>query len=168
MPRGARVPADPALPAKAPRESASEIVQQVFPEDANHVGNVLGGRVVHLVDIAGGLAAMRHAGRVVVTAHIGEVDFREPIHVGEFVIARASVVFAGRSSVDVHVEVFAENPLTRQRRLTTRATVTYVAIDAEHRPAPVPPVRPESDEERRLHDAAERAYRARRRPAKAT
>jgi uncharacterized protein (TIGR00369 family) len=148
---------------KAPRESASEIVQQVFPEDANHVGNVLGGKVVHLVDIAGGLAAMRHSGRVVVTARIGEVEFREPIHVGEFVLARARVVFAGRTSVEAHVEVFAENPLTRRRRLTTRASVTYVAIDGRGRPVEVPAVRPETDEERRLFEAAQAGYATRRR-----
>jgi acyl-CoA hydrolase len=152
-----------ALPAKAPRETAAEIVQQVFPEDANHVGTVLGGKVVHLIDIAGGLAAMRHAGNVVVTARIGEVDFREPIRVAEFVLARARVVFAGHSSVEVHVEVFAENPLTRERRLTTRASVTYVAIDARQRPVPVPALRPESDEEKRAFEEARRAYEARKR-----
>lgn len=154
--------APPPPPGKPPRESASEIVQQVFPQDANHVGNVLGGKVVHLVDIAGGLAAMRHAGRVVVTAHIGEVDFRAPIHVGEFVLARAKVTHAGRTSVDTSVEVYAENPFTRQRRLTTRATVTYVAIDEAGKPAPVPPVLPEGDDERRAFDEARAAYERRR------
>ncbi|MCA1814671.1 MAG: acyl-CoA thioesterase [Halobacteriales archaeon] len=155
------------LPAKAPRESLAEIVQQVFPEDANHVGNVLGGRVAHLVDIAGGLAAMRHAGRVVVTARIGELDFREPIHIGEFVLARARVVFAGRTSVEVHVEVFAENPLSRERRLTTRAEVTYVAIDDARKPVAVPAVRPESVEEKRLFEEAKAAYDSRKRNARA-
>jgi uncharacterized protein (TIGR00369 family) len=148
---------------KPPRESASEIVQQVFPQDANHVGNVLGGKVVHLVDIAGGLAAMRHASRIVVTARIGEVDFHEPIHVGEFVVAKASVVFAGRTSIETAVEVFAENPLTRQRRLTTRAAVTYVAIDAAGKPVEVPPVLPEGGEERRAYEQAQAAYEQRRR-----
>lgn len=153
----------PAKPqGKPPRESAAEIVQQVFPQDANHVGNILGGRVVHLVDIAGGLAAMRHAGHVVVTARIGEVDFREPIHVGEFVVARARPVFAGRTSVDTQVEVYAENPFTRQRRLTTRASVTYVAIDEHGKPVEVPPLLPESDEERAAFEEARRAYEARR------
>lgn len=151
----------PAPQGKPPRESASEIVQQVFPQDANHVGNVLGGKVVHLVDIAGGLAAMRHAGRVVVTARIGEVDFREPIHVGEFVVARARVVFAGRTSLETQVEVYAENPLTRQRRLTTRASVTYVAIDDAGEPVEVPRVAPESDEERRAYEEAHASYEAR-------
>jgi acyl-CoA hydrolase len=155
-------PASSPLPGKPPRESAAEIVQQVFPQDANHVGNVLGGKVVHLVDIAGGLAAMRHAGRVVVTARIGEVDFREPIHVGEFVLARAKVVFTGRTSLETAVEVYAENPLTRQRRLTTRASVTYVAIDAAGKPVAVPPILPESDEERRAFREAEQAYATRR------
>ena len=150
-------------PGKPPRESASEIVQQVFPQDANHVGNVLGGKVAHLVDIAGGLAAMRHAGRVVVTARIGELDFREPIRIGEFVLARAQVVFTGRTSIETAVEVYAENPLSRQRRLTTRASVTYVAIDAEGKPAEVPPVLPESDAERRAFEEARSAYEARRR-----
>lgn len=156
-----RAPA-PSKAGKPPRESASEIVQQVFPQDANHVGNVLGGKVVHLVDIAGGLAAMRHAGRVVVTAHIGEVDFREPIHVGEFVLARARVTFTGRTSVATQVEVYAENPLTRQRRLTTRASVTYVAIDERGQPVAVPPVLPEGDAEQRAFDEAAAAYAARR------
>lgn len=147
---------------KPPRESLSEIVQQVFPQDANHVGNVLGGKVVHLIDIAGGLAAMRHAERVVVTARIGEVDFREPIHVGEFVIAKARVVFAGHTSVETQVDVFAENPLNRQRRLTTRASVTYVAIDDQGKPSEVPPVAPESDAERAAFEVARATYAARR------
>lgn len=159
MPRKARAPAQAGKP---PRESASEIVQQVFPQDANHVGNVLGGKVVHLIDIAGGLAAMRHAGRVVVTAHIGEVDFRAPIHVGEFVIARARVTFAGRTSVATQVEVFAENPLTKQRRHTTSASVTYVAIDDASEPTAVPPVLPETGEEREAWEAARAGYEARR------
>ncbi|HEV8359503.1 MAG TPA: acyl-CoA thioesterase [Candidatus Thermoplasmatota archaeon] len=153
----------PRLPAKPPRESQSEIVEQVFPQDANHVGNVLGGRVVHLVDIAGGLAAMRHAGRVVVTARIGELEFREPIRVGEFVVARARVVFAGRTSVDTLVEVFAENPLTRQRRLTTVASVTYVAIDDRMQPVEVPAVAPEGDDERAAFEEARARYEQRKR-----
>lgn len=161
-PAPARPARAPAPAGKPPRESASEIVQQVFPQDANHVGNVLGGKVVHLIDIAGGLAAMRHASRVVVTAHIGEVDFRAPIHVGEFVIARAKVTFAGRTSICTEVEVFAENPFTRQRRLTTSASVTYVAIDEAKRPAPVPPVLPESEVERHAFEAARAAYERRR------
>jgi acyl-CoA hydrolase len=113
---------------------------------------------VHLVDIAGGLAAMRHAGSVVVTARIGEVDFREPVRVGDFVVARAKPVFAGRTSVETQVEVYAENPFTRQRRLTTRASVTYVAIDAKGKPVQVPALLPESDEERAAFEVAQRAY----------
>ena len=155
----------PPRPGKPPRESASEIVEQMFPQDANHVGNVLGGKVVHLVDIAGGLAAMRHASRVVVTARIGEVDFREPIHVGEFVLARAKVVFTGATSLETQVEVFAENPLTRQRRLTTRASVTYVAIDEQGKPVSVPPLLPETDEERAAFDEANKQYEQRKRGA---
>lgn len=143
------------LDAKPPRLSAVEMTEVVLPNDANPLGNMLGGRVLHLIDMAAAVAAIRHAGNPCVTASFDTVDFLTPIHVGEACILRAKVTGAGRTSVEVYVEVYAENLLTGVRRHTTTAFTTFVAVDpATGKPAPVPPVAPETNEERRMFEGA--------------
>ena len=156
--------------AKPPRLSAVEMTEIVLPNDANPLGNMLGGRVLHYIDMAAAVAAIRHAGNPCVTASFDSVDFHTPIHVGEACILKAKVTCAGRTSLEVNVEVYAENLITGQRRHTTTAFTTFVAIDpATGQPAPVPAVEPETDEERRLLEGAQvrRAERLARRGARA-
>ena len=137
--------------------SRSELMEAVLPNDANALGTMLGGRLMHLIDIAGALAAMRHSNSYVVTASVDYIDFRFPIQVGEFVILRASVNRVFHSSMEVGVKVFAEHPLTGQQRHTSTAYLTFVALDANRKPHSAPEVIPETEEEkRRYREAGER------------
>ncbi|HYF92285.1 MAG TPA: acyl-CoA thioesterase [Symbiobacteriaceae bacterium] len=143
------------LKAKPPRLSAVEMTEVVLPNDANPLGNMLGGRVLHLIDMAAAVAAIRHAGNPCVTASFDSVDFLTPIHVGEACILKAKVTGTGHTSLEVYVEVHAENLLTGERRHTTTAFTTFVAVDpATGRPAQVPPLAPETEEEKRMHAEA--------------
>ena len=137
--------------------STSEIVEIVLPNDANLLGNMLGGRVMHLIDIAGALAANRHANSHVVTASVDYLDFRFPIRVGEWVVLKSSVNRVFHTSMEVGVKVFAENVLTGERRHTSTAYVTFVALDTNQQPRAVPPlILQTGDERRRYREAGER------------
>jgi acyl-CoA hydrolase len=151
-------------------ESRVEMVEVVLPNDANPLGNILGGKVMHLIDIAGAIVAHRHTRNVVVTVSVDNLDFLHPIRVGQLIILRAHMTRAFRTSVEVAVRVYLEDLLTGERRQTSSAFVTYVALDAEGRPARVPAVIPLTPEEkheyrealiRRRHrlEAAARAHR---------
>lgn len=132
------------------------MTEMVLPNDANALGNMLGGRVLHHIDMAAAVAAMRHAGAPCVTASFDSVDFLSPIKIGEACILRAQVTHAGRTSLEVRVEVEAENLLTGARRRTTEAFTTFVAIDRESgAPTPVPPLQPETPEEIALYQGAQ-------------
>ncbi|HJY85846.1 MAG TPA: acyl-CoA thioesterase [Candidatus Acidoferrales bacterium] len=136
---------------KRPSVSRTEMVEVVLPQDANPLGNILGGRVMHLVDIAAAIAAHRHSNSYVVTASVDYVDFRNPIRVGELIILKSSVNRVFRTSMEVGVKVFSENVLSGERKHTTSAYVTFVAIDETGRPQPVPALLPESAEDRRRY-----------------
>ena len=137
--------------------SRSEMIEAVLPNDANVLGTMLGGRVMHLIDIAGALAATRHSNSYVVTASVDYLDFRFPIQVGEFIVLRASVNRVFHTSMEVGVKVFAENTLTGEQRHTSTAYLTFVALDANRKPHPAPEVIPETDQEkRRYREAGER------------
>ncbi len=139
------------------RESQTEMVEFVLPQDTNVLGNILGGRVMHLVDICAAISANRHSRSIVVTASVDHIDFRNPIRVGELIVLKASVNRAFRTSMETGVKVYSENPLTGERRHTTSAYLTYVALDAAHNPTAVPPVICETaDERRRFRDALAR------------
>lgn len=125
---------------KTVAESQTEMVEVVLPNDANYLGNVLGGRVMHLIDMAGAVAAHRHSRSIVVTASVDYLDFAHPIRVGQFIILRSRVTRVFRTSIEVEVKVFLEDYLTGERRQTSSAFVTYVALDEEGRPKPVPPL----------------------------
>lgn len=139
---------------KPVRESQSEMVEVVLPNDANPLGNILGGRVMHLIDIAAAIAAHRHSNSYVVTASVDHVDFRTPVKVGELIVLKSSVNRGFHTSMEVGVKVFAENVLTGQRQHTSSAYVTFVAIDAQGQPKPVPPVICETPTERRRFEEA--------------
>lgn len=132
-----------------------------MPHMANNMGNVFGGVILSLVDRVAAVSAMRHARRQCVTVAMDQVDFREPIFLGELVTAMAAVNFVGKTSMEVGVRVEAENVLSGQRRHTNTCYVTYVAVDERGRPAPVPPVLAESDDEKRRYAAAEARRRDR-------
>jgi acyl-CoA hydrolase len=141
--------------------SRSEIVEACLPNDANPLGAMLGGRVMHLIDIAGALAAHRHSNSHVVTASVDYLDFRFPIRVGEWIVLKSSVIRVFRSSMEVGVKVFSENILTGERKHTSSAYLTFVAIDSDRKPIPVPPLILETDDDRRRHREAAERRRAR-------
>lgn len=151
------MPLDP----RPPRLSQSIISEVMMPHMANHLGNVHGGVLLGMMDRVGAVAAIRHAQRPCVTVSLDQVDFHEPIHLGELVMMHAQVNYAHRTSIEVGVLVEAENLLTGVRRHTNSCYLTFVAIDESGRPAAVPPVLPETDEERRRFREAEarRAHR---------
>jgi uncharacterized protein (TIGR00369 family) len=126
----------------------------MLPSDANPFGNVHGGEVMKLIDACAGAAASRHARSRVVTARIDELSFLAPVYVGDLVTAKASVNDVGSTSLEVGVRVEAENTLTGATVHVASAYLVFVAIDADGRPIPVPPVVAETDEERRRMAAA--------------
>jgi acyl-CoA hydrolase len=129
----------------------------MMPQHANIMGNVFGGVILSLVDRVAAVCAIRHSRKQCVTVSVDKVDFREPIHVGELITAMARVNFAGRTSMEVGVKVIAENVISGEQRHTNSCYVTYVALDENGQPSPVPPVVPETpDEKRRYERAAQR------------
>lgn len=142
------------LRGKPVRQSQVEMVEVVLPNHANPLGNILGGRVMHLIDIAAAIAAHRHSNSYVVTASVDHVDFRTPIRVGELIVLKSSVNRVFRTSMEVGVKVFAENVLTGERKHTSSAYVTFVAIDEQGNPKPVRPVNCETPTERRRFEEA--------------
>jgi acyl-CoA hydrolase len=137
------------LKAKTVDESRVEMVEVVLPNDANPLGNILGGKVMHLIDIAGAIAGHRHARSQLVTVSVDNLDFTLPIRVGQLIILRAHVTRAFHTSLEVAVRVFREDYITGERNQTSSAFVTYVAVDKNGRPQIVPPVAPRSAEETR-------------------
>lgn len=143
-----------ARPEKTTAESASEMVQVVLPNDTNPLGNVLGGRVMHWIDLVGAIVAYRHCHGPIVTASIDRLDFRHPIKLGEIAVLKARLIYVGRTSMEVLVDVFVDDPPTGTRKQTSTARVTYVAIDRKGRPVEVPGLRLVSDDERRAFEEA--------------
>ena len=142
--------------------SASRITisQLMHPEHANLLGNVHGGWIMKLVDEAGALSCMRHAQKKVVTVAIDSMTFRQPIKLGDLVILNSEVTYTGHTSMEVAVEVLAENPITGERIETNTAYLVYVALDDNGKPVVVPQLLAESDEEKRkLTEAKERQAR---------
>ncbi len=135
-------------------ESCVEMVEVVLPNDANPLGNILGGKVMHLIDIAGAIAAHRHSRSVVVTVAVDHLDFLHPIRVGQLVILRAQVTRVFQTSMEVEVKVYMEDYLTGQRRQTSSAFVTYVALDQAGQPKRIPPIIPRTTEEKRRYREA--------------
>src|SRR5258706_15975819 len=139
------------LPGRPMRESVSVYSEFALPNDANSFGNVLGGKVMHLVDLAGALAAIRHARCPVVTASVDHMNFLHPVRIGQLIILRSSVNRVFRTSMEVGVKVWVEDLMKGERQHTSSAYLTFVAIDREGKRVPVPPVIPESEEEKRRY-----------------
>lgn len=144
------------LTPRSVRDSQSEMSEVVLPNDANPLGALLGGRLMHWIDVAGALAAHRHAKSYVVTASIDHMDFLTPVHVGDLVILRSTVNRAFNTSMEIGVKAFVENYITGEKRVVSTAYLTFVAVDRHGRRRQVPPVIPESEEEKRRYDDAGR------------
>ncbi len=142
------------LPAKSPSESATDMVEVVLPNDTNPMGFMLGGAVMHLIDLAGAIAAFRHARALMVTAAVDGVEFLNPIKVGDFVVLKARVTAVFTTSLEVEVKVYSEGALTGKRQLTSRAYLTFVTLERDGRRVEIPPLDVDTDEERKLQEAA--------------
>ena len=143
--------------ARPVRDSVSEYSEIALPNDANPLGNLLGGRVMHLVDLAGAIAATRHSRKPVVTASVDYMTFLHPVHIGQLVILKSQVNRVFRSSMEVGVKVWVEDLRTGERRHTSSAYLTFVAIGPNNERVLVPQVIPESgDELRRYEEAGKR------------
>ena len=149
---------DSKLKPKPVSASRSEMAEVVLPAQTNPLGKLLGGHVMHLVDIAAAMAAHRHSNSYVVTASVDYIDFRNSVSLGEIVMLKSQVNRVFHTSMEVGVEVYSENVLTGERKHTTSAYVTFVAIDEKsHQPKAVRPLILEtSEEKRRYEEAAER------------
>lgn len=142
---------------RTPAESLTTMAQVMQITDANTDGFVHGGSIMKLVDSAAGVAAMRHSQRRVVTAQVDSLSFHAPVHIGDVLALTACVTQAWKTSMEIEVTVFREDPVTGVRDHTTTAYLTMVALDEHGRPVPVPPVSPEThDEQRRQRDAEAR------------
>src|SRR5450631_4442027 len=138
-------------------ESTAEYSELALPNDANGLGNMLGGKVMHLVDLAAAMAGLRHAHQPIVTASVDSLHFLHPVHIGELIILRSSVNRVFRSSMEIGVKVMTEQLLTGVRLHTCSAYLTFVAIDREGRSITIPQVIPETEDEiRRYRQAGER------------
>jgi acyl-CoA hydrolase len=142
-------------PAKKPSESQTETVQVVLPNDANPLGYILGGTVMHLIDIAGAIACHRHTRSLLVTAAVDGLQFLHPIKVGDLIILRARVTAAWTTSLEVEVEVFSEEIVTGVRRMTSLAYLTFVAIDRDNQRVRIPGLILETEADRQKAREAE-------------
>jgi acyl-CoA hydrolase len=152
---------DSSPPGRFVRESISEYSEFALPNDANTLGNVLGGKVMHLVDIAAALAAVRHARCSVVTASVDHMSFLHPIHIGQLIVLRSSVNRVFRTSMEIGVRVEVENLVTGEIQHTSSAYLTFVALNKSGSRLAIPAVIPETNDEKRRYEEAEerRAYR---------
>lgn len=143
--------------AKSPDASVSVVSELMMPHQVNNLGHVFGGELLSMVDRAAAVAAMRHAGGACVTVSIDRVEFVQPIYTGELVTCTARVNFVGRTSMEVGVRVVAENLLTGEKRHTNTCLLTFVAIDQDHRPRPVPRLDlSDPEDERRFREGRRR------------
>jgi acyl-CoA hydrolase len=152
------------LTPKRADESATEMVQVVLPNDANPLGFILGGTVMHLIDIAGAIACHRHTRSLLVTAAVDGLEFLHPIRVGDLILLRSRVTCTFTTSLEVEVEVFSEETVTGKRQMTSRAYLTFVAIDRDGCKHAIPQLLVETAEDRRRVEEAHdrRAQRLRR------
>ncbi len=142
---------------KTVKESRVIVSQVMLPQDANPAGNVHGGTIMKLIDSAAGVVAVRHSRKNAVTASVDRIDFHHPAYIGDLLIIMASLNLTGRTSMEIGARVEAENLLSGERRHIASAYLTFVALDEQGRPTSVPPVIPETDDEkRRNREAVER------------
>jgi acyl-CoA hydrolase len=146
---------------KSSSASRVEMTELVLPNDTNLLGNLLGGRLMHWMDIAGGMSAARYSNHNVVTAAVDNLTFHRPIKLGELVNLRAAVTWTGRTSMEIKVTVYAENTATGDIQLANEAFFTFVALDDTGKPVSIPTLLPETELEKQMFAAAQlrREYR---------
>ncbi len=140
--------------AKRVQDSAVQMTELVLPNDTNTLNNLMGGRMMHWMDIISAIAAQKHSNRIVVTASVDNVSFAEPIELGNVVTLSAKVTRSFNSSMEVYIEVYAEDIPSGEKSLSNRAFFTFVAVDQTGRPIDVPELIPETDEEKELYAGA--------------
>ena len=139
---------------KTPSESCVTMTELVLPNDTNTLNNLMGGRLMHWMDIVTAIAAQKHSNRIVVTASADNISFRHPIQLGDVVTLKAKVTRSFNSSMEVHAVVSAENIPSGKKIESNQAFFTFVAVDQSGRPIDVPEVEPETEEEKELYDSA--------------
>ena len=139
---------------KSAKESYSTMTELVLPNDTNTLNNLMGGRMMHLMDIVSAIASQRHSNRVVVTASVDNVSFTHPIKLGNIITLIAKVTRAFNSSMEVHIEVFTEDLSTGQKLKSNEAFFTFVAVDQIGHPIDVPELIPETEKEKELYEGA--------------
>ena len=149
------------LGSRTPDESAVVMTELVLPAQTNLLGNLLGGRMMHLMDIAGALTCKRHCGSEVATVAVDRIEFRHPVKLGEIITITSRMIWAGRTSMKVRLEIGAEDPKSHTSRLANTAFYTFVALDEAQRPTPVPALLPQTPAERDAFDREEAVYRGR-------
>src|SRR5271154_554964 len=148
--------ADPLLPPRKIASTQSEMTELILPNDTNTLGNLLGGRLMHFIDLVGAMAAYRHTRTHVVTAAMDHIDFIQPVHVGDLLILKSSVNRAFSKSVEVGVKVYAENTMESKYRHVASAYLVFVAVDPQGNPMSVPQIIPETEDEQRRYEGAQR------------
>lgn len=146
---------------KTPGQSAVVTRYLIMPDQANPYGTAFGGAIVAWIDMVASMAAQKHCGKEVVTASIDSLNFREPIYVGDHVVLKASVNYAGRTSMEVGVRVTREDPYSSKEVVATTAHLTFVALDKNKKPTPVPQLMPETPDEKRRYENAKIRVQAR-------
>ncbi len=136
-------------------DSVAHMTQIVLPNDTNILGNLLGGTLMHWIDLTGAIVANRHCRSPIVTASMERIDFLNPIPLGHLVILKGSLQYTGRTSMEVRVAVLSENTLTGEQSEASNAVLTYVAVDRQGKPVPVPKLILLNDTEKQLYQEAE-------------
>ncbi len=142
------------LPKKPASVSKVTMTEMVLPNDTNTLNNLMGGRLLHFMDICGAIAAQKHANSIVVTASVDNVSFTQPIKLGNVITMQAGVTRSFNSSMEVYIEVWAEDIPAGERVATNRAFYTFVAVDKDNKPVTVPELTPETPEEKELYKSA--------------
>lgn len=142
------------LTAKSPDQSETVMTQMVLPNDTNNLGNLMGGNLLHWMDICSAITAGKHANTIAVTAAVDNVSFQHPIDGGAIVTLKSRVTRAFRTSMEVAIEVYTETMESQEKVLTNTAFYTFVALGADGKPAAVPPIQPANPEDRERYDAA--------------
>ncbi len=139
---------------KFPRESSVSMTELVLPNDTNTLNNLMGGRLMHWMDIVSAIAGQKHCNSIVVTASVDNISFREPIRLGDVVTLRAKATRAFNSSVEIRIDVDAENIPEGKKIASNSAYFTFVAVDANGNPVPIPEIEPETEDEKELYRGA--------------